>query len=56
MIKEIYISPETQQSMYEFFLKTSAPRLAKKKIEEQKQKELNQNENQHPSMAVNGSK
>lgn len=26
--KKVYISPETQQSMYEFFLKTSAPRLA----------------------------
>lgn len=47
VIKEIYISQETQQSMYEFFLKTSAPRLAKKKLEEQKQKGLKQNENQH---------
>ncbi|WP_274307427.1 hypothetical protein [Solibacillus daqui] len=33
MDKEIFISPETQQSMYEFFLKTSAPRILAKMIE-----------------------
>ena len=28
--KKIYISPETQQSMYDFFMRTSAPRILAK--------------------------